>query len=382
MHKNLAAIFSLNMHTYVLNYGSVLQSYALQKYLKLQGKDSVIVNYVPFHAESYYKPINRLSLGRNFLHFRSFLWSYFSCLFFLIKYRKFERFFKNFYKTTDHLHFHDELLGSDNIENLDIDTFICGSDTVWKFGQMLGFNKVLYLDIPAARGKRKVSYAPCMGADQFDDNQIEEFKRLTSDFTAISLREQSCVDYVNTFLDRPAVRVVDPTLLLDENDYLKIARLPKEKNYVLIYSCEECDLEMVKEARRLAARKRLDVIELTTLRHCGHHLGHKVIYTAGVEDFLGYFKNASYIVCNSFHGACFSIIFKKNVFLFERNKTDFKMPDLVKMLGMEKQIVSCESKRIENIDALVNYDSVYKKLSDAKKVSCEYIMTNIVKKGC
>lgn len=373
MRNKLAAIFSLNMHTYVLNYGSVLQSYALQTYLNSQGKDSVIVNYVPFHAESYYKPINRLFLKRNFFHFRSFLGSYLSCLRFLIKYRKFESFFKKHYKTTAKVHFHNELLNLRSIEHLDIDTFICGSDTVWKFGQMLGFNKVLYLDIPAAKGKRKISYAPCMGAERFDNKQIEEFKRLTSDFTAVSLREQSCVDYVNAFLERPAVRVVDPTLLLDEKDYLTIARLPKEKNYVLIYSCEECDLEMVKEARRLAAEKCLDVIELTTLRHCGHHLGHKVIYTAGVEDFLGYFKNALYVVCNSFHGACFSVIFKKNVFLFERNKTDFKMPDLVKMLGMEKTMISCDNKHIENMDESVDYDAVYGKLDKVRKTSYSFL---------
>lgn len=373
MHNKLAAIFSLNMHTYVLNYGSVLQSYALQTYLKSRGKDSVIVNYVPFHAESYYKPINRLRLRRNFLHFRAFLWSYLSCLLFLIKYRKFERFFKKHYKTTDQIHFHNELLRSNSIENLEIDTFICGSDTVWKFGQMLGFNKVLYLDIPAARGKRKVSYAPSMGAEHFDDNQIEEFKRLTSDFTAISLREQSCVDYVNSIINKSAIRVVDPTLLLEEKDYLRIARLPKEENYVLIYSCEECNLDMVNEARRLAAEKQLAVIELTTLRHCGHHLNHKVIYTAGVEDFLGYFKNASYIVCNSFHGMCFSVIFRKNVFLFERNKSDFKMPDLVKMLGMEKQLISCENKIISDINAIVDFNLVYEKLNDARKASYSFL---------
>lgn len=373
MNKDLIAILSLNMHTYVLNYGSVLQSYALQSYLTSKGKTSIIIDYVPFHAMGYYKPYRRLYRYINILHPRIFFQRHLSNIYFLLKYRKFNRFFSKNYTTTAKTHLHQSLLTSKTIEDLEINTFICGSDTVWKFGQMLGFNKVLYLDIPAAKGKRKFSYAPSMGSERFDDDQITEFQRLTSDFTAISLREQSCVDYTQSFLKKPATHVVDPTLLLDEKDYLKIARIPKEKDYVLIYSCEELDLEMVKEARRIANQKGLKIIEITTLRHCGHSYKHKVIYTAGVEDFLGYFKSAALIVCNSFHGMCFSVIFKKNVFLFERNKSDFKMPDLAKTLGMEKNLISCNDKTIENVDLNVDYNLVYEKLNAIREVSHKFL---------
>lgn len=135
---------------------------------------------------------------------------------------------------------------------------------------------------------------------------------------------------------------------------------------------------MEAEAKRLAINKGLKLIEITTMRNVRLIADHKIIYTAGVEDFLGYFKHADYVVCNSFHGMCFSIIFKRNVFLFERNKTDYKMPDLVKMLGIEDCMVPCENKRIVNLDAKIDYQKAYISLEKVRNTSYKYLKENVI----
>lgn len=372
MNTKKAAILSLNMYTHVLNYGSVLQSFALQQYLKKKGKNSVIIDYVPLHAMDYY--------DRNYLTYHAKLWP---ILPFLklerwavsrkIKEGKFRKFFKKHYVTTKNRYFHNDLLTLSNIENIDFDTFFCGSDTVWKIDQTKGFNDVFFLNIPAAKGKSKVAYACSMGARDFSDNEASDFVKLTQDFKGIALREQSRVVQVNQYLDKPAIRVVDPTLLLEASDYAKIATKPKEKDYVLLYTIEENDPKMTEEARKFAKRKGLKLIEVTPYYNNKYLYDHKVINDAGVEEWLGWFMNASYIITNSFHGMCFSIIFNKRAFLFERNKTDSKMPDLCKMLGLEQSLIPCDEKEIKLEDLHVDWDEVNSKLDKECKVSSDFI---------
>lgn len=367
-----AAILSLNMHTYVLNYGSVLQSFALQQYLKKLNKDSVIIDYVPLHAMGYY--------NRNYITYHVKLWPLVPFIKLerwawsrTIKERKFKHFFKKNYITTKHLYFHDDLLSTSNIEDIDFDTFICGSDTVWKIDQMKGFNDVFFLNIPAANGKNKVAYACSMGSRDFTKDEISSFQKLTSAFKGIGLREKSRVLQFNQYLDKPSIRVVDPTLLLNAEDYAKIAKRPKQENYVLLYTIEENDPKMTEEARRFAKDKGLKLIEITPYYNNKYLYDHKVINDAGVEEWLGWFMNASYIITNSFHGMCFSVIFKKKAFLFERNRTDSKMPDLCNMLGLQNSLIPCDDKIIKVDDLDINWKEVYSKLDEVRGISKDFL---------
>ena len=135
---------------------------------------------------------------------------------------------------------------------------------------------------------------------------------------------------------------------------------------------------MVEEARKLAKLKNLKVIEVSHFFNNKYIFNHKVINDCGIEEWLGYMYNADYVVTNSFHGCCFSIIFKKQVFLFERNKTDFKMPDLVDKLGMKQCLIKCENKTIPTDVKPVDYDEVYKRLDEFRRVSYNFIRDNIL----
>lgn len=46
------------------------------------------------------------------------------------------------------------------------------------------------------------------------------------------------------------------------------------------------------------------------------NLDDAVLGTVGVEDWLYYFKNAQFILTDSYHGLCFSLIFHKNFICF------------------------------------------------------------------
>ena len=368
---NLVGILSLNMHTKYLNYGSALQSYALQKYLGKINVKSVIIDYVPFHATHYWKK-NWFPSFRKIIHPVSFVKQFRWAISRWQRKKKFSAFFESNYKTTPTTYLHDELLTT-GISGYNFNAFITGSDTVWKVDQTKGFNKVFFLDIPATNDKIKIAYAASMGARLFSENEIDEFIKLTAGFKGIGLREQTKVDYVNQFLDKPAERVVDPTLLLYNIDYECIAKKPKMSGYCLLYTCEENDRLMTEQARDFARQKDLRLIEISPFYNNKYDYDHKVLNDVGIEEWLGWFMNASYVITNSFHGMCFSVIFKKNAYLFERNKTDSKMPDLCKMLGLEQCLISCDKKQIEDANVQINWTDVNERLDRARKVSYDFL---------
>ena len=72
------------------------------------------------------------------------------------------------------------------------------------------------------------------------------------------------------------------------------------------------DKKMLKQAKELSQKLNLKLIEISVFSENRLFFNHKIKNGIGIEEFLGYFKNASFIVTNAFHGLCFSLIFKKN----------------------------------------------------------------------
>ena len=108
--------------------------------------------------------------------------------------------------------------------------------------------------------------------------------------------------------------VIDPTLLLNSEQWSKVMKVPETKNqYLLVYDLNG-GVPMLNLAREFAAEKGLKIYCIT--RHPDISFIYKgidkVIYDAGPREFVGYFSRASYVVTDSFHGTAFAIIFKKN----------------------------------------------------------------------
>ena len=93
-----------------------------------------------------------------------------------------------------------------------------------------------------------------------------------------------------------------------------------------------------------------------------------------VEDFLSYFKYASYVVTNSFHGLAFSLLFEKNFTVtWEENKST-RTEALLRELNMKDKIVRTASDaKWKEIDyARVNGD-----LEAIRKKSINYLLNSI-----
>lgn len=374
--NKLVGILSYNIYSKHMNYGAALHSYAFQQYLRKLGIDSVIIAYIP-------KELNNYNLKYPILNYRRIV-SFKKMIGFIVtwgigffsnlrKYKKFQLFFDKFTDKTKKIYRYSELRNIFNIENLNFTDFVCESDVIWKLSKEDDFDDCFFLNFPAAKGKNKVAYSPTLASRHFTLSEEVRFKSLVSGFSGISTREKQGAEYLSNLLNIKIDWVLDPTLLLDSTDYEKIAIFPKEKGYVLLYNCMLNDRSMVKEAQRFASKKGKALIEISNFYVNKFLYGHKVKTDVGIEEFLGYFIKADYVICNAFHGFCLSVIFQKDVFLFLRNNKDYRMQSITSALGLSSRLIGLEKREIPKDEGNINWDVVYKLLNNHRNRSKGFI---------
>ena len=134
----------------------------------------------------------------------------------------------------------------------------------------------------------------------------------------IGVREKSAKKTLEELGAQDVKLNVDPTLLVKEEVWHKLAKnIDKKIKYILVYTLEIND-ELIKIVKNVSEKKNLQVICLDLKNRYGKR--GMTRYTADPREFLGYVKNAEYVITNSFHGTVFSIIFEKR-FLSIPHKT-------------------------------------------------------------
>lgn len=374
------AIISYNTHSMHMNYGAALHSFAFQQYLMQQGQNSTIIDYESISNKHikwpFLFPYNRITNIHSFIK-HVLQWGLGGANNYN-KYIKFKSFFKKHCICTKKCYTKKDLIALSELEE-QYDIFVCESDVIWKTYGASGFNDVFLLNIPCAKGKVKVAYSPSLGSKPFTPEQVNIFKTAVSDFSAISVREKQGAEYLSKILEKKVEWVLDPTLLLKADDYGKILREPKETGYLLVYNCMTDDTFMWKTAEKLGKEKGLKVIEISNFYHNKFRCNHSVFTNVGVEEWLGYFKNADYILCNAFHGLCFSVIFHKQFLIFERDASDYRMKNISTALGIEDHLIPWNNKKIPNTIVDIDYKNVDEKLYELRQKSYNFISENILK---
>ena len=343
------ATISYTTHSKHLNYGAVLHGWAFQHVLKRMGCESVVIDYLPRDLERYHFrwPV----LGALRVHFwrhpmvfvRRVVQWLFSAPANLRKWRKFNRFIHSRLNVTPRRYTESELAVAEKIEGVSPDVFVCESDVIWKWHPRFGMDSAFFLDFPAAAGKRKVAYAPSLRKGGFPPEAERRFVEYVRGFNAVSSRERAGAEYIAHVSGRAVPHLPDPTLLLDASDYASIvAPCPVKAGYVLLYTCMKANVNMIREARRYAKRLGKPLVEVGNLGVNRLLFGHKVIDDAGVDEWLGLFSNADAIVCNSFHGICFSLVFHKPFFAFKRADTDWRFTGICEDFGLECRLIEPE----------------------------------------
>ncbi len=293
-----------------LNFGSALQSYALQHFVTQLGEQCHtpihyrIIDLAPAIQKEIYAPyklsLQPKNLAKNLINL-------INVQALTIRRLKFETFLREELQLTAPF-----TSGAEARAALqDVDCFISGSDQLWNV-RARDFADFYYLDF--VQGARKISYAASFGPLRIDWQQYNaaHYAALLHDYSAISVREQGSADNVEQLTGmRPEIHV-DPTLLLDVAEWRQLQSDANYQggNYILLY-CLEPSVAQLNMARALSRRTGLPIV---TLRYNNKHdmLNPFVKrYDAGPRDFLAYIDHAAMVVTSSFHGTAFSLIYRK-----------------------------------------------------------------------
>lgn len=217
----------------------------------------------------------------------------------------------NFNKFYDSLEYTDIIHSVVELSTMsEFDAFCVGSDQVWNPSITNGFDDVFILN---TKLPRKISYASSMGSLKFDGYDEDKLVSSLMTFDSVSVRERSSYDYLNNhFSGKYVTQVVDPTFLFGMKNWDEclernnINPMIKEK-YVLIYALggylEQSNKIAHDIANRIGAK-----VALITLSNRYKDVDYLLTKVTPL-DFVSLVKNASFVVVNSFHGTCFSLIY-------------------------------------------------------------------------
>lgn len=202
------------------------------------------------------------------------------------------------------------------------DTFVVGSDQLWNWysNRSIGTYN-FFLDFVDDQHK-KIAYATSFGHDEayYPPETQLRIAHLLSRFDAISVREKTGVDICKNRYGIEAQHTINPVFLCGMNHWDKAIGLSgakEETPYVLAYMLDPTD-EKMEMVRRTAKEMNLPYRVIVDGQKKFEDVAKaandpNVLENVEIADWLYYFRNASYVVTDSFHGFCFSILFNRSM---------------------------------------------------------------------
>ncbi len=204
------------------------------------------------------------------------------------------------------------------------DVFITGSDQIWNPHYVSPVSLLAF----AQKSHKKIAYASSIGVDKIPFLKRGMYKKYLSRFYKIGVREKTAEIELSKLLNKEVTIVLDPTFLLNKNDWAKIVDNEKceplpNKKYIFCYFIGK-NREWEKLVKEYAEKNCYEVYCAPSESYIIPDVGISKP-ELGVEDFVNYLMNADVVVTDSFHAVALSINFNKNFVVFKRFKdTDKK----------------------------------------------------------
>lgn len=333
----------------VVNFGSALQAYALQKYIE----DNITKNVCLIDYDYPNKEHKQFIKSQQSLTFKIKMMLVQVVGSFLKNRRKrqsrYELFYEKYFRLSkERYHSHEEICKNPPL----YDVYITGSDQVWNVNTMNN-DGAFYLDF-APNKSNKISFGASFSTSSVPDQFVNDIKSYLSSYKMIGLREASGVEFVKTLGLDPAIYVFntcDPTLLLDKKDYDIIAKdssIRIDGEYILVYYLAYYNSEpALSEIIQQAVEKFNCKVVLVGYRFIPYKGDIRYINGIGPAEFLWLYQHAKFVISCSFHGTIFSIINRKPFYtIVPPGIYDNRSKDLLHAINMDcRAILSTEDKQ-------------------------------------
>lgn len=237
------------------------------------------------------------------------------------------------------------------------DLAIVGSDQVWHRWRE-NPNELPYYYLKFMPKEKRVSYAASFGFEKFPVIDKEKHIEGLQDMRAISCREKSGCALVAEETGRNALQVLDPTLLLNADDWRAVESdissiVEQGEKFAFIYFLGNIEEDYRNLIDEVAKEKKLRIVNFMDMQD-------RKIANCGVGEFIRFVDRADYVLTDSFHCAVFSILFKKEFTVFRRKQAGFeKMFGRIEDLLASTGNIACIYGGTER-QALNNFEKIYK----------------------
>lgn len=339
-----------------VNYGAVLQAYALQHAIEKLGYEAYIIDYRCKEVDKAASPLLGFRSGDSFKTATKKL------VFRLRKNMAFNSFMRKYVNLSP------KTATNHNLEKMsdEYDAFFTGSDQVWNC-RCSGNDETFFLNF-VKDGKKKNAYAASFGTEKLFEDDPFDYKTLLADFNSISVREKSGVDIVVSESGRKAQVTLDPTLLLSKEEWKPaVGKRPIKEKYIFVYYIRESK-DLLNYAGKLSEKTGYKVINAKNSK--------EFFLKCSPSDFLAWIYYAEYFVTNSFHGTVFSLLFNKKFAIeLDNGKTvNNRSKELLELVGVDRTLA------IDNIDLIskeTDYTAVEKIIEAERAKSIDFIINAV-----
>lgn len=265
------------------------------------------------------------------------------------------------------------------------DMFLTGSDQIWNYkpGKNTQYDEFFRLNF-ADDSKKKVSYATSFGAYKKEPDDLHDiFKKLYSRYSNISVREAEGVEILKIYYNIDATQLAEPVLVLDKNYWYNLAEYSKyheKEKYLLTYILDPTP-EKRKAIEFYSQKLGIKTVNILDGFSGIYERNRKALDLPNTlpniwcADFLKYFSNASYVITDSFHGACFATIFNKT-FIAIGNKVRgmSRFESLLNKIDMRDRLVSSDNIPLdEKFLSPINFEKANLVLENEKERSISWL---------
>ena len=374
-------IITQPLHT---NYGGLLQNYALQQVLRKFGHEVYTINRT-YPRDIYTLPATKQIKFLTKQTIKKFLGKTYSPTKNDISRitEKCRRFVEENITVTNKVKTQKEI--SETTAQYCFDAFIAGSDQVWR--PMYSPNILNdYLDFCREQPNiKRIAYAASFGVDnwEYTDTQTTECSRLAKQFNAISVREDSGIKLCQKHLGVDATLVLDPTLLLEKEEYIELTKKAGEKRSegdLFCYILDENDAinESIHNIEKQLTLKSFQVKSKKApySLKIGDSINEHIIPSP--TKWLRAFMDAKMVFTDSFHGCVFSIIFNKPFWVIgNKERGNARFSSLLKLFNLEDRLISLDSIEKKNLLTPIDWEKINTIKKEWQKKSVSFIKENL-----
>lgn len=249
--------------------------------------------------------------------------------------------------------------------------YVLGSDEIWNIGRK-EFSRFPVFWGEGINAGKIVSYAPSINRATLQDFKDCKYpEECLAKFGGISVRDLHSKQVLQQLTNKKIEVVLDPTLLFESDFYQKHEHPIQGRNYILVYAyANHINRDQITRLRIFAQKKGLPLVAINNYTDwCDKS------YPASPAEFLAFFRHASYVVTDTFHGTIFSVIYKKQFASYADN--NIKILDFLDRMNLQTQNATKEIDINTVLGNSIDYDAIHGSLAKQRGQSLGYLYNAI-----